>query len=186
VTSAREFGIVYESRAGLIALLRRLGLEYHKPEVIGRSLDVEKQQAFIANYEKLQNALGPDEAVLFVDAVHPTHAGRPVGCWAPKEDHLAIEQTSGRQRINIHGAVNLETGQTSMTADRLQPGRGELSAWLALSLPRRMARERRFRLARLSWLRRTFSSGHLLCLPNDGPAGRIVASPEPSPMNPLQ
>jgi hypothetical protein len=27
---------------------------------------------------------------------------------------LAIEQTSGRQRINIHGAVNLETGQTRM------------------------------------------------------------------------
>ena len=110
----REFGIVYESRAGLIALLHRLGLEYHKPEVIGRSLDAEKQQAFIAHYEKLQNALGPDEAVLFVDAVHPTYAARPVGCWAPKEDHLAIEQTSGRQRLNIHGAVNLETGQTRM------------------------------------------------------------------------
>ena len=110
----REFGIVYESRAGLIALLHRLGLEYHKPEVIGRSLDAEKQQAFIADYEKLQNALGRDEAVLFVDAVHPTYAARPVGCWAPKEDHLAIEQTSGRQRLNIHGAVNLETGQTRM------------------------------------------------------------------------
>jgi transposase len=110
----RESGLVYESRAGLIALLHRLGLEYHKPEVIGRSLDAEKQQAFVNNYEKLQNALGPDEAVLFVDAVHPTHAARPVGCWAPKEEKLAIEQTSGRPRLNIHGAVNLETGQTRM------------------------------------------------------------------------
>ena len=54
----REFGVVYESRAGLIALLRRLGLEYHKPEVIGRSMDVEKQQAFIANYEKLHTNSG--------------------------------------------------------------------------------------------------------------------------------
>ncbi|MFZ0508073.1 MAG: IS630 family transposase [Methylocella sp.] len=27
---------------------------------------------------------------------------------------LAIEQTSGRQRINIHGAIDLETGQTQM------------------------------------------------------------------------
>jgi len=110
----REFGVVYESRAGLIALLHRLGLEYHKPEVIGRKLDAEKQQAFIASYEKLQNSLGPDEAVLFLDAVHPTHAARPVGCWAPKEENLAIEQTSGRQRINIHGALNLETGETRM------------------------------------------------------------------------
>jgi transposase len=110
----QEFGVVYESRSGLIELLHRLGFEYHKPEVIGRKLDAEKQQAFIEAYEKLLNALGPDEAVLFLDAVHPTHAARPVGCWAPKEEHVAIEQTSGRQRINIHGAVNLETGQTRM------------------------------------------------------------------------
>src|SRR5450759_2341872 len=55
-----------------------------------------------------------DEAVLFADAVHPTHAARPAGCWAPSQENLAIEQTSGRQRINIHGAVDLETGQTRM------------------------------------------------------------------------
>src|SRR5208337_2589908 len=110
----QEFGVVYESRAGLIALLHRLGLEYHKPEVIGRKLDAKKQQAFIAAYDDLLNSLGPDEAALFVDAVHPTHAARPVGCWAPAEDNLAIEQTSGRQRLNIHGAIDLETGKTAM------------------------------------------------------------------------
>jgi len=60
------------------------------------------------------NSLGDNEAVLFADAVHPTHAARPVGCWAPKQDKLAIEQTSGRQRINIHGAIDLETGKTRM------------------------------------------------------------------------
>ena len=37
-----------------------------------------------------------------------------MGCWAPKEQKLAIEQTSGRERINIHGAIDLETGQTRM------------------------------------------------------------------------
>ena len=52
--------------------------------------------------------------MLFVDAVHPTHAARPVGCWAPAKEHLAIEQTSGRQRLNIHGAIDLETGKTAM------------------------------------------------------------------------
>jgi transposase len=110
----KEFGLVYAGRSGLIALLNRLGLEYHKPEVIPRKLDEEKQKAFIAAYEKLLNSLGADEAVLFADAVHPTHAARPAGCWAPKQHKLAIEQTSGRQRINIHGAIDLETGQTRM------------------------------------------------------------------------
>ena len=109
-----EFSVVYQGRSGLIALLHRLGLEYHKPNVIPRKLDEEKQKAFIESYEKLLNSLGDDEAVLFADAVHPTHAARPVGCWAPSQEKLAIEQTSGRQRINIHGAIDLATGQTRM------------------------------------------------------------------------
>src|SRR5450830_1650788 len=79
----KEFGLVYKSRSGLIALLHRLGLEYHKPSVIPRKLDEEKQRAFIESYDNLLNS-------------------------------FAIEQTSGRQRINIHGAINLETGQTRM------------------------------------------------------------------------
>jgi hypothetical protein len=74
-----------------------------------RKLDEDKQKAFIEDYDKTLN-----EVVLFADAVHPTHAARPVGCWAPKQDKLAIEQTSGRERINIHGAINLESGQTRM------------------------------------------------------------------------
>src|SRR6476619_7341836 len=110
----KEFGLVYESRSGLIALLHRLGLEYHKPHVIPAKLDEGKQKAFIEDYEKLLNSLADNEAVLFADAVHPTHAARPAGCWAPKQEKIAIEQTSGRERINIHGAIELATGQTRM------------------------------------------------------------------------
>jgi transposase len=43
----KEFGLIYESRSGLIAHLHRLGLEYHKPDVIPRKLDEDKQKAFI-------------------------------------------------------------------------------------------------------------------------------------------
>src|ERR1700761_7114843 len=77
-------------------------------------LDPDKQAAFIKSYENLLNHIGDDEAVLFGDAVHPTHAVRPVGCWAPKDTPVAVEQTSGRQRLNIHGAIDLETGRTRM------------------------------------------------------------------------
>jgi transposase len=35
----KEFSHLYESRSGLIALSHRLGLEYHKPDVIPRKLD---------------------------------------------------------------------------------------------------------------------------------------------------
>jgi transposase len=109
-----EYGIEYQGRSGLIALLHRLGLEHRKPKAVSRKLDPAKQVAFIQAYEDLMNHLDADEVVLFGDAVHPTHAVRPVGCWAPKDTAVAVAQTSGRQRLNIHGAVDLETGKTRM------------------------------------------------------------------------
>jgi transposase len=111
----RTFGVSY-SRSGLIALLHRLGFADRKPEAMPRNLDDARQQAFIDEYENLLNTMSADEAVVFVDAVHPTHQVRPVGCWARKEVALAVEQTTGRDRLNIHGAINLETGQTQILA----------------------------------------------------------------------
>lgn len=109
-----EFAIDYQTRSGLIALLHRLGMEHRKPKTISRKLDPVKQAGFIAEYEARMNQLAADEAVIFVDAAHPTHTVRPVGCWAPKDVPVAVEQSSGRDRLNIHGAINLETGQTIM------------------------------------------------------------------------
>jgi transposase len=111
---ALESGIEYEGRSGLIALLHRLGMEHRKPTAISRKLDPAKQAAFIRSYEALLNQLPADEAVMFADAVHPTHAVRAVGCWAPKDIPVAITQSSGRERLNIHGAIDLETGNTRM------------------------------------------------------------------------
>lgn len=110
---AEMSGVEY-SRPGLIALLHRLGLDYRKPDLVARKLDAAKQKAFIEAYEKLLRDLGPDEAVAFIDAVHPTHQVRAVGCWAPKDEVVAIAPSSGRDRVNIHGAIDLETGKTQM------------------------------------------------------------------------
>jgi transposase len=119
---AAECGIEYQTRSGLIALMYRIGMEHREPKAISRKLDPAKQAAFIKGYEALMNQLSADEAVIFADAAHPTHAVRPVGCWAPKEVPVAVEQGSGRdpsgqargQALNIHGAIDLETGQTIM------------------------------------------------------------------------
>ena len=109
-----QFGLAHEGRSGLIALLHRLECAWHRPEIIARKLDDDRQQAFIRSYEGLLNSIAAGETVLFAGAVHPTHAVRAAGCWAPRHCRLAIEQTSGRSRINIHGAIDLETGQTRM------------------------------------------------------------------------
>jgi transposase len=107
----QEYEIDY-TRSAIIKLMHRIGIDFKKPKAISKKLDVQKQQAFIDAYNKLLNGLSDDEAVMFADAVHPTHTTRPVGCWAPKDQDIAIDQSSGRDRLNIHGAVNLETGET--------------------------------------------------------------------------
>ncbi len=108
-----RYGLSY-SRSGLGVLMHRFGFEYRKPEVISRKLDETKQGDFIKDYEDVLNNLDAKDVVLFADAVHPTHQVRPAGVWVPKNTPVAVEQTSGRQRVNIHGAINLETGQTQM------------------------------------------------------------------------
>src|SRR5258706_3155247 len=108
-----SFGIEY-SHTGLIALLHRLKLAYRKPAMVSGKLDAAKQAAFIADYDRLARSLENDEAVVFVDAVHPTHQVRAVGCWAAKGEAVAITPSSGRDRVNIHGAIDLETGKTQM------------------------------------------------------------------------
>jgi transposase len=109
----RTSGISY-TRSAIIKLLKRLGMEYRKPTVVSKKLDPTKQAAFIKAYNDLLNNLADDEAVMFADAMHPTHEVRPTGCWAPKGAKVAIEQTSGRDRLNVHGAIDLETGKTKM------------------------------------------------------------------------
>jgi len=53
--------------------------------------------------------LGDDEMVVFSDAVHPTHQSRPAHGWFPKAQKIAIKASSGRGRLNIQGALDLET-----------------------------------------------------------------------------
>jgi hypothetical protein len=67
-------------------LPHRPGLEDHKPDVIPRKRDEEKQKAFIESYDKLLNSLGDNEAVLVMDAgrIQPARAG----CWAPRQEKL--------------------------------------------------------------------------------------------------
>ncbi len=101
------YGVTY-SHAGCIKLMHRLGFEYKRPESLPAQADEVKQAAFIEAYEKLLRGLADDEAVYFADAVHPEYQSRPAHGWVKKGDKVALRRTSGRRRINLHGALNLE------------------------------------------------------------------------------
>ena len=79
-----------------------------------------QQQAFIGEFENLLNTMGNDEAVVFIDAVHPTHQVRPAGCWARKGVAIAVE--TGRDRPNIHGTRRSSNRDRDPQLSRVVPG----------------------------------------------------------------
>jgi transposase len=102
-----RFGVEF-SRSGLIKYLNRLGFEYRKPKAMPAQADVAAQAAFIAAYERLLNDLGGDEVVYFADAVHPEYQSRPARGWIRRGDKVAVKRTTGRKRLNLHGALCLD------------------------------------------------------------------------------
>ena len=48
---------------------------------------------------------------MFADAVHPEHQSRPAYGWFPEDRQPVLAANSGRRRMNIHAALNLETFQ---------------------------------------------------------------------------
>ncbi len=101
------YGVIY-SHSGCIKVMHRLGFEYKRPKSLPAQADEAEQAAFIEAYDKFLNGLAADEVVYFADAVHPEFQSRPVHGWVKKGDKVALRRTSGRQRINLHGALNLE------------------------------------------------------------------------------
>jgi len=100
------------TRSGLIKLMNRIGFGWKKPKAMPGKIDAEAQRNFIAAHEDLRNCLRPDEAIVYVDAVHPTHQTQFAGRWLPRGQRCAIATASGRDRLNLHGAIDLETGLT--------------------------------------------------------------------------
>ena len=96
------------SHSGCIKLMHRLGFEYARPVRVPAVADEENQREYIKNYEQLQRHLPDDAAIYFGDAVHPEHQSRPAYGWFFKGEKVAVKSSSGRKRVNIHGAVNLE------------------------------------------------------------------------------
>lgn len=104
---AEEFGVDY-SRQGACKLMHRLGFVFVKPKHIPKVADEQSQRDFIRLYNRIMNGLLPTESVVFADAVHPEHQSRPACGWFPKGSRPAVRATSGRKRLNLYGAFNLE------------------------------------------------------------------------------
>lgn len=101
----KKFGIQY-SHDGTVSLLHRLGFVYKKTKAVPVKANRERQEEFVAAYEKTRNSLGKDEKIYFMDAMHPVHNSTPDYAWIEKGKEKEIKTVSGRNRININGVYS--------------------------------------------------------------------------------
>ena len=106
-TILRLYGVEY-SRGGASKLMHRLGFDWVKPKSLPRRADPEAQEKFIKDYGGRMNGLLPAGTIVFVDAVHPEYQSRPVHGWFIRSEKPAIRSTTGRRRLNLHAAFDLE------------------------------------------------------------------------------
>lgn len=107
----QTFGVLY-TESGMTALLHRLGYVYKKPKVVPGKADAEAQKAFLCEYENLKQNKGEDDPIYFMDAVHPQHNPVIACAWIKRGEDQEVRTNTGRQRVNINGAIDL---------DRLEP-----------------------------------------------------------------
>jgi transposase len=103
-----KYKISYSER-GMTDWLHRHNFSYHQPVGVPAKADETKQQEFLTHYESLINHLDPKDQVLFMDGVHPTHGVRFVKGWIQVGVRKEIPTNGTPKRINILGALNLET-----------------------------------------------------------------------------
>ncbi|MDR3077498.1 MAG: IS630 family transposase [Planctomycetota bacterium] len=106
-----EFGVSY-TVSGMRDLLHRLGFVYKKASSLPGKADPERQQAFVAAFEELMRIKEPDTPVLFMDGVHPSFNSLPSYGWIPKGGRAEVPANTGRERVNLNGAIDAETHQT--------------------------------------------------------------------------
>jgi transposase len=108
----KTFGISYVV-SGLHKWLHRNRFSYKKPKGLPYKADVEQQADFIKAYNELKQKMAADEAIYFMDAVHPTQATKITSGWIRTGTDKPIETTGSRTRLNIVGAIEL--GRLSQT-----------------------------------------------------------------------
>ena len=101
------FGVSY-TESGMTAVLHRLGYVYKKPRLVPGKADREAQEQFLETYDNIRNTKGQDDPIIFMDATHPQHNPVLAGGWIKRGEEQEIPTNTGRRRVNINGAIDLE------------------------------------------------------------------------------
>ncbi len=108
---AKKYGVKFSS-AGVKKLLHRLDFVYKKPTHVPGKLDQEAQAAFVEMYAALRENMGENDHLYFADACHPQQNSVPSYGWIRRGVEKHLPSTGSRRRVNIHGAIDIDTLET--------------------------------------------------------------------------
>ncbi len=111
-----HFGESY-SLSGMKDLLHSLGFSYKQLTLFPSKADLEQQKQFVLAFEQLNQNLGEDEEIVFIDGVHPQHNTKSSKAWIQKGTEQYIPTNTGRQRLNLNGAYNLNNQDVIIRED---------------------------------------------------------------------
>jgi transposase len=103
---------------GMTHVLHRLGFVYKKTKVIPGKMNREKQEVFKQAYYELKQTKKAEDKIYFVDATHPQHNNMPFYGWIYKGVTKTIKTNSGRTRLNLNGALNLEDLKITILSEK--------------------------------------------------------------------
>jgi len=104
---SKKYTVVYSIK-GMTSLLHTLGFRYKKPKHIPGKANLEAQIEFIETYQKLKRRKKKEDKIYFMDGVHPLHNSQPAYGWIKKGTDMVIKSNTGRERLNLNGAYNIE------------------------------------------------------------------------------
>ncbi len=113
----KTFGVQYTPE-GIVHTLNRLGFTYKKTTQVPGKADPEKQKEFIDKYVQLKHEKGEKDKIFFMDGVHPQHNSMPSYWWVEKGKKKEIPSNTGRKRVNLNGALDAESHEVIIRADK--------------------------------------------------------------------
>jgi len=98
----KTFGVEYKT-SGVTELLHSLDFSYKKPKSVPCKAKKADQEKFIGEISDL------DGEIFFGDSVHPQHNPILGYGWIKKGEDVEIPSNTGRDHLNINGAINVKT-----------------------------------------------------------------------------
>jgi len=105
------------SISGMRQLLHRLDFVYKKAKTVPGKANAELQQAYVEFLEKTLKNKEENDVHYYLDGVHPQHNTQLAYGWIKKGKDKIVKSNSGRQRININGALNADTLEVVIRTD---------------------------------------------------------------------